>query len=274
MAFSGACFVSAVSLLTLGDFPAPGLLLAAFTGILAIHLFDSVRSADREDRISQPRRAGLFRARSVPVFVLGFVLLILTGIALLAAGTQLWVLVAFGLLGLLAASYIFPVLSLLPARNARLDSLKDLARLKPILISLAWLTGACLVVLARPHHLDQAPGSGVFLGLVFVAFPWLLLDSIWLDRRDRLADESYARMTFAVRVSAKSFHMVCLILFLIPILGVLYPGAERHGFVIGGFIGALPMVVFGPDRIRSEAMRVLVAGSWRVTSLLGILLLP
>jgi len=31
------------------------------------------------------------------------------------------------------------------------------------------------------------------------------------------------------------------------------------------------MILLTPDQIRSEAMRVVVAGLWRVTSLLGIL---
>ena len=103
------------------------------------------------------------------------------------------------------------------------------------------------------------------------AFPWLLLDSIWLDRRDRIADESYHRMTFAVRLSAGSFRTVCVVLYLFPLLGAFFPGDGFHGFMIGGFIGALPMILLTPDQIRSEAMRVVVAGLWRVTSLLGIL---
>lgn len=271
MAFSGACFVMAVSVFLVGAVPSPIMLLASACGILSIHLFDSVRSANREDLISQPRRARLFSGRPLPVLVLSAALLILTGVTLLCAETRLWVLACFSLLGLLAASYVFPVLSLFLAGRKTPDSLKDLARLKPVLISFAWLAGACLVVLGRPLPGDVVPGPVVFLGLLVIAFPWLLLDSIWLDRRDRFADESYHRMTFAVRLSAGSFRVVCVALYLFPLLGLFWPGAERHGFMIGGFIGALPMILLTPDQIRTEAMRVLVAGLWRVTSLLGVL---
>ena len=270
MAFSGACFVTAVSLLLVGAVPSPVMLLASTCGILSIHLFDSVRSANLEDLISQPCRAKLFRDRPLPVLVLSIALLILTGIALLYAGTRLWVLACFSLLGLLAACYVFPVLSLFPADKKTPDSLKDLARLKPVLISFAWFSGACLVVLGRPLTEEVTPGLS-FLGLLICAFPWLLLDSIWLDRRDRIADESYHRMTFAVRLSAGSFRTVCVVLYLFPLLGAFFPGDGFHGFMIGGFIGALPMILLTPDQIRSEAMRVVVAGLWRVTSLLGIL---
>ncbi len=272
MAFSGICFVSSVSLALVGGFPSSLLLLAAGSGILAIHLFDGVRGAHREDRISQPHRARLFRALELPALILSGALLILTGVFLIAAHTQLWVCVAFGLLGLLAASYVLPVLSFFHVRKERPESLKDLARLKPVLISLAWLAGACLVAFARPGPLDGTPAVADVLSLIIVALPLLLLDSIWLDRRDRRADESYDRMTFAVRLSAKSFHAVCILLWLMPILGGLAPGSGIHGFMIGGVIGALPMIVLGPDRIRSEAMRVVIAGFWRVTGLLGILL--
>ena len=272
MAFSGVCFVSAVSLVLVGEVPSSALLLAAGSGILAIHLFDSVRGADREDRISQPHRARLFRGHAFLALILSGALLILTGVFLVAANTPLWVFAAFGLLGLLAASYVFPVLSFFHARKGRPDSLKDLARLKPVLISLAWLAGACLVVFARPGPLDDTPEVGDVLSLMIVALPLLLLDSIWLDRRDRRADESYDRLTFAVRLSAKSFHGVCIMLWLLSILGCLAPGPGLHGFIIGGVIGALPMIVLGPDRIGSEVMRVVVAGFWRITGLLGILL--
>ena len=271
MAFSGACFVAAVSVFLVGAVPSPIMLLASACGILSIHLFDSVRSANREDLISQPRRAKLFRDRPLPVLVLGVVLLVLTGVALLSAGTRLWVLACFSLLGLLAACYVFPVLSLFLADKKTLDSLQDLARLKPVLISFAWFSGACLVVLGRPLTGEVTPGLVAFSSLLISAFPWLLLDSIWLDRRDRLADESYHRLTFAVRLSAGSFRTVCVVLYLIPLLAAFFSGAESHGFMIGGFIGALPMILLTPDQIRSEATRVVVAGLWRVTSLLGIL---
>ena len=271
MAFSGACFVTSVSVFLVGAVPSPIMLLASASGILSIHLFDSVRSANREDLISQPRRAKLFRDRPLPVLLLSVALLILTGVALLYAGTRLWVLACFSLLGLLAACYVFPVLSLFLADKKTPDSLKDLARLKPVLISFAWFSGACLVVLGRPLAEEVTPGLISFLGLLICAFPWLLLDSIWLDRRDRLADESYHRMTFAVRLSAGSFRAVCAVLYLFPLLGAFLAGAGPHGFIIGGFIGALPMILLTPDQIRSEATCVVVAGLWRVTSLLGIL---
>jgi hypothetical protein len=272
MAFSGACFVCAISLIFVGGFPAPTLLLASATGILAIHLIDSVHSASREDMISQPRRAKLYRAWRVPALVLSGLLLILTGMFLIVAGTQLWVLLCFGMLGLLAASYVFPLFSLFQREAGRLGSLKDLARLKPLSISFAWLVGAFLVALSQPHSEGQAPGAGVILSLILTAFPLLLLDSIWLDRRDRLADESYDRRTFAVRMSKGSFRVVCLSLYLVPIFGVLCSVTGLHGFIIGGMAGAFLMIVLEPDQIRSESLRVVLAGLWRVTSLLGLLL--
>ena len=231
MAVSGVCFVSGVSLILVDGVPPPASLLAVATGILAVHLFDSVRGADREDRISQPHRAALFRTHAATALVLSGAFLVLTVLFLLAAKTPLWVLVAFGLLGLLAASYILPVLSWFDPRRGSPDSLKDLARLKPALISLAWLAGACLVVLARSPHLDGTPAAGDVLTLMIIAFPLLLLDSIWLDRRDRRADASYGRMTIAVRLSSRSFHGVCILLCLKPILGGLSPGSESHGFI-------------------------------------------
>ncbi len=270
IAFSGACFVCAFSLLLVGRFPPPILVLAAFCGILAIHLIDSVRSASREDTISQPRRAKLYRAWRIPALVISVVLLTLTGVILFLVGAPVWVLGGFGVLGLLAASYVLPVLACF--RESGPSSLKDFARLKPILISSAWITGALLVVFAQPSAFEDLSGTVSIPALVLTSFPLLLLDSVWLDHRDRRADESYARRTFAVRMSRSGFRALCLILYPIPLFGMLFQTTGLDGFIIGGLSGAFLLIVRDADQIGSESLRVVLAGLWRVTSLCGLLL--
>ena len=272
MAFSGVCFVYVISRLLVGVAPDFIWLWASATGILGLHLIDSVRSADHEDMISQPRRALLYREWRGPALIMSAFLLGLTGVLLLVAGARLWILICFCALGILAASYVFPLFTLFQSRRGQLASLKDLARLKPISISFAWLSGAFLVALAQPLDSGRPFPLVALLFLIVAAAPFLLLDSIWLDRRDRLADESYDRRTFAVRMSGASFRVVCMLLYLIPFMGLFGPVTGLQGFILGGMAGAALMVIFDPDQIGSEALRVVFAGLWRITSLLGFLL--
>ena len=274
MALSGACFVSAVSLLLVGAVPSSGMLLASVTGILAIHLFDSARGADREDMISQPRRAKLYRSWRMPALLSSVILLVVTGVTLLLVGARAWVLVCFGILGMLALSYVLPVLAFFSRPSHAPVSLKDLARLKPVSISLAWFFGGVLVAVAQPSPGEGLPGSRAFFGLVLMGLPLLLLDSIWLDRRDRFADEFYNRRTFAVRSSSTSFRTACVLLFMLPLAALPFGVAGFEGFILGGMCGAFPLIVLDPERIRSESLRVVLAGSWRITSLLGLLVFP
>ncbi len=65
MAASALCYVQLAALLLFDAWIPPSWGVAAFLGTLGIYLLDSVRSAEREDAISQPVRAALFRRHHV-----------------------------------------------------------------------------------------------------------------------------------------------------------------------------------------------------------------
>ena len=185
---------------------------AAFLGTWCVYLRDSAASCDAEDRLSQPRRAAIFRS-SRP---LRTGLPILT--ALLGIGVLLWVrpgrltmglLLAVAFLGLLHA---IPFGGALGTRRFRFD-FKQLAVVKSPLVSIAWAVAAVALPLLEGAG-DTAAATDWLIGLWLVGLlvPILLADSLLLDVRDLEADRAYGLRTIAVRVGPKRVHLLLGIL--------------------------------------------------------------
>ncbi|MAJ48036.1 MAG: hypothetical protein CBC35_12340 [Planctomycetes bacterium TMED75] len=266
MAASAASYVAVAGILV-NEVPVPLVwLVAAFFGTLGIYLLDSVRSADREDAISQSVRAGLFRANRGWAILSGLLSLGVGGLAVVWAQVSFEAWVVLILLGVLGLAYLLPVL---PVSGRRL-TLKDLSLVKPLLISLAWLVGALLV--ARESMPASPPTSALLDSMLFglATGPTLLLDSLWLDRRDRAADVAFGHPTIASILSVRGFLLIRIVLWGLPCLvlvldsGFLIP-------VLGLLGGSLVLVCLEPDRMGFESTRVVAASLWRFTLLLVVL---
>ena len=236
--------------------------LAAFFGTLGLYLLDSIRSADREDMISQPVRASLFRNYRATALLGGLVSLILglAGIVLARPGLGAWCVLL--MLAFLAIAYLCP---LVPWRGG-LITLKSLSRAKPLTISLAWVIGALLV--AGAGALPQYEGARGWPAIVFIltTLPLLLLDSIWLDRRDQMADVAFGNPTISSQLTARRFQQLCAVLWFLPL--VVLPFAPEYWVAVLGLqAGSLVLVLIEPDRLSSEAVRVMVACGWRFSGL-------
>lgn len=267
MAASAASYVAVAGILITGVPVSAAWLVAAFFGTLGIYLLDSVRSADREDAISQSIRAGLFRAHRGWAISGGLLSLGVGGLAVVWARVSFETWVALALLGLLGLAYLLPVL---PIAGRRL-TLKDLSMVKPLLISFAWLAGALLV--ARESMPSPTPTSALMESLLFglATGPTLLLDSLWLDRRDRVADAAFGHPTIASTLSVREFLLVRIALWVLPCWVL----ALDSGFlipVLGVMSGSLVLVCLEPDRMGFESTRVVAASLWRFTLLLLVVL--
>ena len=266
MAASAASYVAVAGILISGV-PVPvAWLLAAFFCTLGIYLLDSVRSADREDAISQSDRAGLFRTHRGWATCGGLASLGVGGLAVLwaRASPETWIVLV--LLGLLGLAYLMPML---PVPGRRL-TLKDLSLVKPLFISFAWLTGALLVAwesLPSPAP-TSAPMSAFLFGLATA--PMLLLDSLWLDRRDRVADTVFGHPTIASILSVRGFLLSRIALWVLP-CAVLVLDSGFLIPVLGLLSGSLILVLLEPDRLGFESTRVVAASLWRFTLLLVVL---
>ena len=232
--------------------------MAAFLGTLGIYLLDSLRSADHEDPISQPDRARLFRRHRGVALGLGLLSLAI-GFALLlgsAPAPATWI--PLGILALTAACYLVP---LVPLRS-RAVTLKDFSIAKPLVISLAWFAGA-LIAGGEPLFESGAfPGWATVLAFGAMTIPTLLLDSIWLDRRDRRADLAHGHPTFASQVGGPGFLIARLALWSLPWLVLL----ARPSWLVPCLamqLGSAPMLALEPERLRSESGRVVLASFWR-----------
>ena len=214
MAFSAVAYVEAACLLLVGRGAPLGWLCAAFFGTLGVYLLDGVRSADREDAISQPRRAALSRRHRGGLSCLGVLALIGSCVLILREEPTLPVLFLLGTVGLLGLAHVLP---LLPA-GSKFTTTKDLILFKPLVVSTAWLLGA-LVVAGETGSLELAAATGFGL----VTLPLLLLDSIWLDRRDMHADVRFGGPTLAARLAPIAFRGWCLFLLLLTLLGSWWP---------------------------------------------------
>ena len=192
--------------------------------------------------------------------------LLIGGVALLAArpAPGSWCLVI--LMGALGLAYLLPVL---PAPNRR-RTLKDFSVVKPLMISVAWLLGAFVVAWDAAPPGTAAPW-GCSLMFATSTGPILLLDSLWLDRRDRIADLAFDHPTISSGLGDRGFLFVRLVLWILPCwILLLDPGLLVP--VVGLLVGSVALVLIEPDRLASEALRVVAASLWRFTALLAVVL--
>ena len=267
MALSAVAYVQTATLLLTGRGASPSWLLAALLGTLGIYLLDGVRSADREDSISQTGRARLSRRFRGWLTSLGLLSLVAAGICVLSSQPSVRVLVLLGLLGLVGLAHVLP---LIPGRSG-LVTTKDLGLVKPLVISLAWLIGGLLVSFESAPDVPLAASAGL-AGFSLITFPLLVLDSFWLDRRDMLADARFGRGTFAGRLESGRFRSLSGLLFLLPLLGA--PWLSGGWVMIGWYwLGAVWLVLLPPRRLDGESIQVCLAALWRFTGLIGALIL-
>ena len=112
MALSAVCYVQVAGLIVDGRRISFAWSAAAFLGTLGIYLLDSLRSADREDPISQPERARLFSRHPGRSLCYGLASLILGFLCLLAASPSPWVWFMLLVLAFLATCYLLPLVPL------------------------------------------------------------------------------------------------------------------------------------------------------------------
>ena len=267
MALSAVAMVESMTILIAGRSAGMVWLAASGLGTLGLYLVDGVSSSRHEDAVNQPLRAELCRRHRWWVLLVG--MLSLLGASLLVALSSPSILTAslLGLVGLMGLTHVLP---LIPRRGSWC-TVKRLPFLKPFAISVAWLLGGLAVAL----H-DLSPDAGVpwcrILGVTLVVAPLLLLDSIWLDRRDAPGDRMFSCSTIFARMSRRSFTVTRVVLFVCPAVGAwLMPGALI--FTAASCAGASGLLLLTPDRVRSESMQVLMAAAWRFTGLVGLLFL-
>ena len=265
MAFSAVCYVETAALVIAGRGASSAWLAAAGFGTLGIYLLDSVRSADREDGMSQPVRAAIFRRMRGVAMLWALLSLVLAVFFSLAAGPSAFALLVLVILGVLGAAYLLPVL---PSRSG-LVTLKSHAWAKPFAISIAWLVGALLIAIETVPSNQDIAWSAV-LSFSLLSFPLLLLDSLWLDRRDRVADAAFDHPTLAGELSARLFLFARVGLFLLPLIAIPFTG---FFLVFSFWIGAVWLLLIEPGRLAYEASRVWLAAFWRMTALIGALTL-
>ena len=267
MALSAVCYVSIAEVYLQRSLALNSWLLAAFFGTLGLYLLDSVRSAEREDAISQPERASYFRKHRAPAVISSFASLVLAlvCIGLARPGWGAWCILF--LLALLGGSYLSPVI---PLRGGW-ATLKSFSYVKPVTISLAWLLGALLV--GWDSVGSSTPGGSISHSLLFAlsTLPLLLLDSIWLDRRDRLADVAFGHPTISSAISAEWFQLVRVVLWCLPFLALVFM-PELWMLALSLQVGSLCLVLIEPDRLASEVTRVILASTWRFTGLVGAII--
>jgi 4-hydroxybenzoate polyprenyltransferase len=182
--------------------------VAAFLGTWCVYLHDSAASCDAEDRISQPRRAAMFRSSR----------LLRTGLPLLTAvlgiGVLIWLqpgritntlLLSVTLLGLLHA---IPFGGSNSGSRFRFD-FKRLAVIKSPLVSITWAVAAVSLPLLEGERgsgvATEWIGGGRLAGLLTLL---LLADSLLLDVRDLEADRAFGLRTIAVRAGSRRVHLI------------------------------------------------------------------
>ena len=84
------------------------------------------------------------------------------------------------------------------------------------------------------------------------------------------ADRAYNHPTIAAELSPNLFFLVRLGLFLLAFLGAPFSGVL---LVLGFQFGAVFLLLFDPARLAFEASRVWLAALWRLTGLVGALIL-
>lgn len=200
-----------------------GWYFAAFFGTWCVYLRDSAASCDAEDTISQPERAAAFQRNVrwrilVPAIA---AMLALLAVVLARPHAMAWgVLIAIGALGLLHAT-----------QGTRRENgetparLKSLAIMKSIVVSAAWTVGAVALPMLEGTPLSESNGTTP-LPLAVLLFLALLLDSLLLDLRDRIADRTYGLRTIAVRIGPRGIHALAgLLILAMVITGLVGVGA-------------------------------------------------
>jgi len=263
MAASAVAYVESACRIVLGRGAGVGWLCAAGFGTLGLYLLDGVRSADHEDAVSQPGRADICRRHRGVMSLSAIAALLVAGLGVWTSRPSVsgWLMLAG--LAFLGLSHLLPILR----RGGVWCTIKSLPLLKPLVISLAWLLGAFLVC-----HESVATGEAWsatrWSGFTVATLPLLLLDSIWLDHRDRLADVRFGRPSLFGSLAPGAFLRLRLLLFGLPVLSLLSPSVSFTWLSLF-LLGAMGLVWWRPDRLRSEAARVWVAAGWRFTGLAG-----
>lgn len=246
---------------------------AAFLSAWCVYLRDSAASCDAEDAISQPRRAAIFRGRRFWSWWLPGIAAVLGAGAALAAGPRTLTMALLAVMSVVAG---------LHARRGDATgtaglSVKRLAAIKSIVVSLAWsLAAVGLPLLESATEPDRAAiVAGVWL--VMLTTPVLLADSLLLDLRDRAADQAFGLHTIAVRVGRRGVHALVAILLaiaaVVAILGV--PDAidhERWRRVATAAVLGLAVPWFGWRTIRrDEVATAFTIMAWRLLAALAVL---
>ncbi len=258
MALSAVCYVQIAGILLGGGAVSRSWSVAAFLGTLGIYVLDSLRSADREDPISQPDRARIFRRHRGAALGLGLLSLATGFVFLLRSSPPLVTWIPLGILALTATCYLVPLVPL----PSRVVTLKDFSIAKPLVISLAWFAGALIAGGEPLVESGSFPRWSTVLAFGAMTIPVLVLDSVWLDRRDRRADLAYGHPTFASQVGGPGFLLARLALWSFPWLVLL----ARPSWLVPCLaiqLGSAPMLALEPERIRSESGRVVLASFWR-----------
>jgi hypothetical protein len=200
------------------------------------------------------------------ITLFGLAAIVSAGVSTIFARPSIPALIILFLTGLLGLAHVLP---LLPWRGGWRTT-KESRGVKPLAISAGWLIGA-LVIAAESCPVDQAASWWPMIGFAMITGPLLLLDSIWLDRRDMRADLAFSRSTLPALMGSDAFLVVRCVLFVLALTGV---QLLAHGlwFLAWSWLGAACLLFVSPDRIRSEAARVWMAALWRFTGFVGVLL--
>ncbi len=191
---------------------------AAFLGTWCVYLHDSAASCDAEDRISQPRRAAIFRSSRL----LGTWMPLLS--AVLGIGVLLFLEPSRPTITLLLVVAALGLLHAIPFGGSRGDDearrdLKRFAVIKSPLVSIAWAVAAvALPILEGAHGMADSGRigmTGVWLGGLLL--PLLLADSLLLDVRDIDADRTFGLHTIAVRLGAERVRLLAGILIVVAV---------------------------------------------------------
>ena len=266
MAASAVAYVQTACRLVLGENAGISWSIAAGAGTLGLYLLDGVRSADHEDAISQPGRAAVARGHRATVAVVAICALVLAGLCVLRLGPSAIAIILLVGLALLGSSHLLPILR----RDGRWSTIKAFPLLKPTVISLAWLLGGFLVCFESASAGGGWSGAR-FTGFALATLPLLLLDSIWLDRRDMRADMRFTRASVSGALSRRAFMFLRVTLFCLPATA-LFLLPDALGFLLMLWLGAVGMVLLEPSRLRSEAAQVWLAAGWRFMGLAGVCL--
>ena len=267
MALSAAAYVETAGRLLVGHGTAWDRLLAAALGTLGIYLLDGLRSAELEDSVSQCERASLGRRHRGLLGGLAITALLAGGFLLLSGAPSPLMLGLLGIIGSLGLAHALP----LPRLGSTGHASGARLLLKPLVVSLAWLGGAVVLAFASMTVRPTEVGADL-LGFTLATLPLLLLDTLWLDRRDMRADARFGVRTLAAALPPRGFLLLRGGLLLSTLASLPWlPGGMP--MLAGFWAGALWLVVLTPDRLRHEGAQVVLASLWRFSGLAAVLLL-